>query len=239
MHGYAPLIMAIGALWAVGCFTAFAVVLLRTLARRKSAGSTANAWPFLTGLFLIGLAPVVSAIGAGFTHAGDLWDGAGVLVVGLALIAFGPYLKARRERSNSRPAATTFREKSLIVQIAAILVVYGYYGVRLWGPVLLTPVGAVVALISVTAAMIAINVAAHAAIALYAGVDRGDERDRAIALKGARNGYYAFGAGWFAIVVLVIAHAPYALLFLAVMGVFALAELVRYGSALAYYRLGV
>ena len=236
MFGYSPSFLAIGALWVAACAGAGIIVLART--RRTPRNAAAAAWVTLNGLFLVGLSPIVAAIGSYFAKRLELWNGAGVLVVGLAMILFGQILRARRERSKAGAQATTFREMSLFVQIASTLLVYGYFGLHL-GSQALTPLGAISALIGITASMIAINVAAHIAIALYIGVEPVDERDQEIALRGTRNGYQMLGAAWFAVLLLVIAQAPYAWLFLALLAAFGFAEIVRYGSMLAYYRLGL
>jgi hypothetical protein len=133
------------------------------------------------------------------------------------------------------PNALAFREKSIAAQMAAILLVYGYYGVRLWGKPL-TPLAATAALIGITILMILILVAAHIAIRLYSRPELPDERDGVIELRGSRNGYAALAAGVWGVLFLAIGHVPYDLLFYAIMGVFALAELVRLGSQLFYYR---
>ncbi len=129
----------------------------------------------------------------------------------------------------------TFREKSAIVQIAAIVLAYGIVGLRLWGHPLTLP-GAIAALFIMTVLMIVIVAAAHMALVLSRTPEQTDERDTMVALRGARNGYYALAAGVWCVLMLTITARPYSLLLLATMGAFVLAELVRLVSQLVYYR---
>jgi hypothetical protein len=131
-----------------------------------------------------------------------------------------------------------FREKSILAQLAAILVVYSYFGIQLWGKPL-TPIAATAALIGITILMILILIVAHIVIRFYSRPERPDERDHVIALRGSRNGYNALIAGVWCVLLLSISHAPYGYLFLAINAAVALAELVRLGSQLFYYRFVV
>jgi hypothetical protein len=131
-----------------------------------------------------------------------------------------------------------FRETSLVAQIVAIVGVYGFYGVRYWG-LSFTPVAATGVLIGITTLMIVIGIASHAAIRIWATPEKLDERDRLVDLRGSRNAYRALAAGVWCVLLLTIAQQPFGLLFYALMGTFAVAELVRLGSQLFYYRFGV
>jgi hypothetical protein len=132
----------------------------------------------------------------------------------------------------------TFREKSIAVQIAAILVVYAYFGTRYWGQ-LLTGKGAFAVLMGITFYMIAIMVVAHIIIAVRRRPEKPDERDRVVKLRGSRNAYGVLATGvWCVLLLLIMTNAPHSLLFVAMMGAFALSELVRLGSQLVYYRFG-
>jgi len=144
------------------------------------------------------------------------------LVSGILLLAWAPVVSA--------------------VQIVAIVAVYGYYGVRLWG-VPLTPIRATATLIGMTILMILIGIASHILIAVRTRPERADERDEVVELRGARNAYRALAAGLWCVLLLFLAHSflglpSQGLLFYAIMAAFALAELVRLGSQLLYYRLG-
>ncbi len=96
----------------------------------------------------------------------------------------------------------------------------------------------VFALIAITMCMIVINIAAHVALAFYARPETPDERDRIIGLRGSRNAYGTLAVGIWCVLYLAIAGVPHGALLYATMGTLAVAELVRLGSQLAYYRLG-
>ena len=131
----------------------------------------------------------------------------------------------------------TYQEKSAVAQIAAILLVYGCFAVRYWDQPLTH--GALAAiLIGITVCMILISVPAHIAMAIHRRPEKPDERDAVVQVRGTRNGYLALGAGMWGVLLLIMLQTSYGLLFCAALGVFALAELVRLGSQLYYYRFG-
>jgi amino acid transporter len=131
-----------------------------------------------------------------------------------------------------------FREKSIVAQLIAILTVYGWYGLRLRGEPLtsLTSLTATATLLEITVVMTLILIAAHVVFARYSQPERSDERDRVIALRGSRNGYATLAAGVWCVLFLAVLHAPDGVLFWSIMGAVAVAELVRLGSQLLYYR---
>lgn len=197
------------------------------------------------GIALIALAPFVSAVQYIATRHTYFWAGAGPLLSGLFMIVLQLQLARRWANQASRPAAAAFREKSLVVQILSILAVYGFFGARLWGfwdEPSLSPASAsaivVFALIAITICMIVINITAHVALAFHARPETPDERDRMIGQRGSRNAYGTLAVGIWCVLYLAIAGVPHGALLYAIMGVLALAELVRLGSQLAYYRLG-
>jgi hypothetical protein len=137
----------------------------------------------------------------------------------------------------------SFRQKSLAAQMIAILLVYGFYGARFYQAQLwrlpLTTVPAVATLIGIGILMILIAVVAHVAIAIRTRPELPDERDSAAELRGARNAYRALAVLVWCILLLSLMHSSHAVLFYAILAAFALAELVRLGSQLLYYRFGV
>jgi hypothetical protein len=243
--------LAGGLLWILACVGWF-VFAARKASARSAPGS--HGYPgrhpglLLNGIGLVALTPVVSAVQYVASKHQLFWAGAGVFLVGLVQIAYH-LLLARRpaDRSpqpavtrSSRPGAMTFRERSAVAQIIAILAVYGFYGVGLWDfwdrP--LMSIAAIAALIGITVCMIIIGVVSHIGLVLYAPPEKLDERDRIIELRGSRNAYAALAAGVWCVLLLTIADLPHGLFFYATMAAFALAELVRLGSQLYYYRLG-
>jgi len=225
--------------WLVLCIAGFAAAARSWL--RRGPGPRAYPGALLNGLFLLAIAPAVSVlqyIGSGHRA---YWGGAVDLpLAGLCLIGYHFILRPRLINRVAR-ASMGFREKSLLSQIVAIVVVYGFYGARLWGEPL-THRNAITTLIGITVWMIVVSIAFHVTMAAYARSygkpGRIQERDRLVGLLGARNAYRTLGAGVWCIIVLAMANVPHRLLFYAAMGVFALAELVRLGSELLYYRRG-
>jgi len=231
-----PSVLLVSAtLWILGCIIWFVIVLRGWFVHHKEKAHGDFPGSLINGIFLLGLTPFLSAIQYVATGRRYFWGGGGVLFAGLTLIAYQSVLKRRKTGLAPGPNALAFRERSIVAQMAAILLVYGYYGIRLWGKPL-TPIAATAALIGITILMILILIAAQIAIRLYSRPELPDERDRIIELRGSRNGYAALAAGIWGVLLLAIAHVPYDLLFYAIMGIFALAELVRLGSQFFYYR---
>jgi hypothetical protein len=132
----------------------------------------------------------------------------------------------------------TFREKSIAIQIAAILAVYSFYGLRYWGQPLTGP-GAGVALVAgITFSMIVVTVIAHIAIGGRSRPEKQDERDRVIGLRGSRNAYYVLAVTNWCLLWLILTNTRHGLVLLTALVAFAVAELVRLGSKMWYYRLG-
>jgi hypothetical protein len=131
----------------------------------------------------------------------------------------------------------TFREKSTAAQFAAILLVYGCVAIHYWGQPLAGG-KPIVILIGITIWMILIIVPAHIAFAVQRRPESPDERDAVVNVRGTRNGYAALGLGFWCILMMIVLKTSYGLLFGAALAVGALAELVRLGSQLYYYRFG-
>ncbi len=134
----------------------------------------------------------------------------------------------------------TFREKSAVAQLAAIAVVFGFFGyigVRHQADAQ-TLRGTVGILMGITMGMIAVSIVSHIAIALYTRPEKPDERDRIVELRGHRNGYLAMGVGVWCVLLLTVAQRPYSTLCYAILGAFAVAEIIRLASQLYYYRVG-
>ncbi|HEX4024007.1 MAG TPA: hypothetical protein VHX52_04785 [Steroidobacteraceae bacterium] len=237
-----PYVLAATITWFVVCALGAAVIARRWLVQgRRTVQPHGYPGALLNGLLLLAIAPAVSLVQyIGSAHRA-FWGGAvDLLIAGLLLIGYHFVLKRRLIGRVAR-SAMSLREKTIASQIVAILVVYGFYGARLWGQPLTRP-DAVGTLVGITVWMIVVSIVFHVTIAAYARsygkLDRIDERDRLVALLGSRNAYRTLAAGVWCIVVLAIANVPHGLLFYAAMGIFALAELVRLGSELLYYRLG-
>ncbi len=242
-----------GLIWVLACGV-WVVLAVRNSYPRSAAGShgypggpTWSAYRY-PSLLLIALAPVVSTVQYIATKHLYFWAGACELF-GLLIVVFGfsfHFLLARRwARRASRPAAATFREKSIVVQIVSILAVYAFFGVHLWGfwdqpSMSSAAAGATVvfALVGITICMIIIVIASYIALIFYARPETPDERDRVIGLRGSRNAYGVLTVGIWCVLYFAITGVPHGALLYAIMAAFALAELVRLGSQLFYYRVG-
>jgi hypothetical protein len=75
---------------------------------------------------------------------------------------------------SSRLCALSFRQQCIVVQMMAILAVYGFYAVRLWAKPLAS-VNAVAVLIGITVLMIAIDVITHVLLAQYSKPEQSDD----------------------------------------------------------------
>ena len=131
----------------------------------------------------------------------------------------------------------TFREKSIAIQITAILLVYGFYGVHYWGQPLTGTGGAISLVVGITVSMAVLTVIAHIVLAGRLRQERLDERDRVIRLRGSRNAYYVLSMTNWCVLSLILTNTPHSFLLLAALGAFAIGELARLGSEMLYYRL--
>ncbi len=226
--------------WFALCVLGFAAVVRGWRLRRAAQKPQVYPAALLNGVFLLALAPVISMLQYVASGYRASWGGTVDLLAGMLLIGYHFALR-RGVVGWAERSAMTFREKSIVAQIAGIVLVYGCYGVRLWGRPL-TRLDALATLIGITVWMLIISVVFHVTIAAYAKsygrLERIDERDRRVVLRGARNAYIVLAAGIWCVIVLALAQVPYGALFYAAMGIFAVAELVRLGSQLLYYRLG-
>lgn len=130
-----------------------------------------------------------------------------------------------------------FREKSTVAQIVTIVGVFGFFLVRHWGR-LLTREAAIAGIVAIIVVMPFIAIVAHIAIALRTRPEKEDERDIGASLRGSRNGYRALAVTVWCVLFLTITEAPPGVLCYALLGAFALAEVIRLSSQLYYYRLG-
>jgi len=129
----------------------------------------------------------------------------------------------------------TYREKSAAASIAAIVLVYGFFAFKLLGAPL-TPLHAVGALIGSTILVVIILIPIHVVFTVKARPEAVDERDRIVALRSTRNGYYVLAACLWGVAMLAMTSPPPVLLAYALIAGFAVGEVVRYASQLVYYR---
>ena len=188
------------------------------------------------GILLLALAPCIALI-VGTTS----FLGGGIHVV-FALMLFGGSYRARRHRLNPTDSQSvmSFREKSSILVLTALVVVFLGYFLRTWGVTLEV---AIPEFIGTVVLLIIIMIIGHIAIALYhAPLDEVDEemdeRDSAIELRSVRNAYYAMASGFWVIPVLLMLSFPTLVIVNVWFAILVCTEVVKYGSVVAYYRFG-
>jgi hypothetical protein len=130
-----------------------------------------------------------------------------------------------------------YKGKSAAAAAAAIAVVYGAYfwwarNAATTADVLAHMIGAIVA-VAVIATVLEIVVAVIDRRAASSG-SRTDERDRLIATRGARNGYYVLLSMIWVAPLLALSGAPSTLTANAILGMIVLAEMVHFGSRVVY-----
>jgi hypothetical protein len=86
--------------------------------------------------------------------------------------------------------------------------------------------------------MTVITAIGHIAVVIGRRVERPDERDDLIATRSTRIAYYTLMVGVWGLFFLALAWPQPAIMAYTALGVFVLAELVRFASQVAMYRLG-
>ena len=133
----------------------------------------------------------------------------------------------------------SFHEKSLWFTLVGLLLAFGLY----FGSVLpaagVNVVPSQLALFAVAVIVLVVTqVAGHIVIAIVDRRPGRDERDRLIALLGARNGGYVLAAGVFvALCTAVLTEGNFVFTHV-LLGAWVLAQLVETGSQLVLYRRG-
>lgn len=132
----------------------------------------------------------------------------------------------------------SFREKSAVITILALLLTYGAYAVRVKsGPM---PMDQAISFLSVVIVVqVVIMIVAHIVVAVIRRPEKRDERDQVAELRGARNGYFAMITGVVATMWLAMMGAPTFTLLNALLSTLVAAEVFRYVCQLVYYRTGV
>jgi hypothetical protein len=235
-HFLMTLALAIGAVWSVLLIGAATRIRRKWFAMRPEGQSGAYPELLVRGCILVGLAPAASAIHYLASQGEAFWGGGVILLTGVALVIAHLLLK-RRTPAEEHDQRTTFREKLVLAQFGGIVLVFALYGMRLSNQPLSRNTMAH-ALMAVAILLIIVNVVAHVAIRLYAKPEPPDERDLTIAGRGTRYAYYVLGFGVWGILVSETAPLFQPYVFCMLVGVLALAELVRLGSQILYYRLG-
>ncbi len=165
------------------------------------------------------------------------WAGLVVILTGTALTGSHLLWKQRRRNDEEPPSRATYRKLGVLAQFVGLLLVLGYFGLRLAGRPASAP-GMMGALVGAAAALTTISVALHIAIRVYARPEPPDERDVTFAQPGTRNPYDILAAGTSSSLVLATAPDFQTHLLYSMVGTLVAAELVRLASQLFYYRRG-
>lgn len=225
---------------ALAWFVASLFVAARILRRPGDAPQAERA--MLAGAAaLIGFAPVVWFLVARLAGETSWFAGGLQLAVAGVLIGAAALGRLRRRGAIAAMSRLHFNEKSALIILAALLIVFGGFAQRAWGAddaVILGAFGR--AIIEFVVFVVIGHVIASLTHAPQAAVHaEADERDREITLASSRNAYYLLFAGFVSLPFYAVFQPSVAGFVVTWTAVLVLSELVYYGSVLAYYRLGV
>jgi hypothetical protein len=133
----------------------------------------------------------------------------------------------------------SFPEKRALVSLIAIWIGAVGFAANVWRspPAMVHPLAM---LFSAAAAVTFIMIISHIGLTIGAGLKEArrpaDERDRQVQTAARRNAFVMLGLGLCVAVALAAASLGQAVVVEAVIAAFVLAEMVRYGSELFYYR---
>lgn len=228
--------IVLAVLWTAGC----AVLATRIFASRSTGRLHTDEYLSLTATLILAIAPWVSLIvyyvSEGQTVLGGL---ANALVAAVMFIAARRARKARLDPKTAPVASTSFQQKSAILMLLTLTVVYAVYALMTWQvPGLTIPLFVASAVVVTVVAIIG-----HTGIALaHVPIDESnaarDERDDAAGRYGVHKAYYILATGMWVLPVVsflqpnVLIVANVAFLFIA------LAEIVKYASIVRYYHRG-
>jgi hypothetical protein len=226
----------LAAIWIVGC-----VWLAYLVVGHAKGKSLSNDQSFLlAGILLLVIAPCVGIAEMALGDELTFWGG-GIQML-IAALLFAAAYRERQYRLNPEKNHSTasFREKTAgLVLIAQSLLCINYF-TRIIGSdfesVLPTLIGSLVSLIIMM-------IIGSTLLAMFHMPKREieapmDERDKAIDLRSTTNAYYALGAGFWIMPVVIFLELDTLVAFNIWFAVLMLSEIVRYGSVLAYYRWG-
>ena len=135
----------------------------------------------------------------------------------------------------------SFQEKSLWLMFVSLVTAFGLY----FGTVLMLskfPVNVaphqIVFFVMVVVMLVILSIVGHIVIAIVDRHTETDERDRLIALKGARNAAYVLATGVFMALCAALVTEGNFVFTHVLLGFWVLAQLVEYGSQLFLYRRG-
>ena len=138
----------------------------------------------------------------------------------------------------------TFREKSLWISLAALVITFGGYFYSAYQTSLYLPVSKDLMphhaglFIGATAVLVLILIAGHIVIALLDRRTEPDERDRSIELRAGRYGSFLLGTGVFLALCAAVMTEGNAIMAHVLLGFWVLAEIVEIATQLVVYQRG-
>lgn len=219
---------------------AAALVVARVVYRKQADAPIAERAMFTVATALVGLAPVIWFFLGWLADETSPFAGGFQLVVAAVLFGAAALGRSRRRRPDGGVSTLHYNEKSALIVIVALIVVFGAFARRAWGAedaVILAAFGRAIVEFIVLA-IVGHTIAALTHAPIEAVDAEPDERDREISLMSSRNAYYLLFAGFVSLPFYAVFQPSVAGFVITWTAVLVLSELVYYGSVLAYYRLG-
>lgn len=215
---------------------------LRLYLRRRNGSFYAEHALVIGSLLLLALAPCVLLVIRFLGGTPSIAQIAIHLVfAGLLLVAAWQSRRQRLSPGGDDGSTVTYSEKSAAVVVLGQLVVFGGYFWQHWSSSLAELIPAFVGALVL---LVIIMVVGHIIIALFhypiQEIDEPlDERARQIEALADRNGNLVIMAGFWTVPFLALSPAPAALVINCWLAFLVLSAVVKYGSIVAYARLGV
>ena len=219
---------------------AAALFVARVVYRKQGDAPIAERAMFTVATALVGLAPVVWFLLGWLAGESTPFAGGFQLVVAAVLFGAAALGRSRRRRPDGGLSTWHFNEKSALIILVGLVVVFGAFAQRAWradDAVVLAAFGRAIVEFIVLA-IVGHTIAALTHAPIEAVDAEPDERDREVTLKSSRNAYYLLFAGFVSLPFYAVFQPSVVGFVVTWTAVLVLSELVYYGSVLAYYRLG-
>lgn len=226
----------------VGLWVALLLVGAWRIYRKRRDGAFYTEHAFVIGsVLLLAIAPVVLVI-VHFVDGAPSIGHIAVHLLGAVLLLAAAY-QARRRRLNPELEGSpqTYREKSAVLVVLSQMLVFGAYFYANWSATLEEMIPAFVGALVL---LVIIMVIGHIVIAVFhypvEEIDEPmDQMARQIDVLGNRNGNLIIVAGFWIVPFLALSPAPAPLVLNCWLAFLVLSAVVKYGSVVAYSRLGL
>ncbi|MEA3225726.1 MAG: hypothetical protein U9Q07_07220 [Planctomycetota bacterium] len=136
----------------------------------------------------------------------------------------------------------SFQEKSILISLVTISLIFGYYFLRIFRIAAQDEIDvtqSIVLLVSVIVMVVIVEIVFHIILALTTRQETKDERDRLIELKAIRNAYFVLAFGIFLpIACIAVSVRPFIVAHV-IMFTFVVSEIAGFATQLFYYRRGI